>query len=150
MDCPECGTPLVTYRLGDREAPVCERCGHVGIDAEHRPARTRVESWSDALRRFYGTTDAGDADSDPTVPVRPADRDDPAPRARAETWTEALERFYAATDDRAAGSDDAPDRDPAQGADDRAAGSDDAPESPASVAFDGRSAVRGRGSDVVE
>lgn len=91
MDCPECGTPLVTYRLADREAPVCERCGHVGIEAEHRAARARVESWSDALERFYG---AADADEDPTVPVHAADWDDPSPRQRVETWTEALERFY--------------------------------------------------------
>jgi hypothetical protein len=92
MDCPECGAALVTYRLDDREAPVCEQCGHVGIDAEHRPARLRVESWGEALRRFYGTDD--DA---ATVPLRGPEWE-PSKRARVETWTTALERFYRGTD----------------------------------------------------
>jgi DNA-directed RNA polymerase subunit M/transcription elongation factor TFIIS len=98
MDCPECGSTLVTYRLADREAPVCEQCGHVGIEAEHRGARVRVESWSDALRRFYGTTDA-DADDESTVPIRSGDRREGSERARVETWAEALRRFYGTADD---------------------------------------------------
>ncbi len=126
MDCPECGAPLVTYRLGDREAPVCERCGHVGIEAEHRAARERVESWSDALRRFYGTEAA---DGDLTVPVRAGGGDDPAPRRRVETWTEALERFYG----RRSGTE-------ANGA--RGTESDEKRETPTPVAFDGTPAVR--------
>lgn len=99
MDCPECGSTLVTYRLADREAPVCEQCGHVGIEAEHRRARVRVESWSDALRRFYGTTDA---DAELTVPIRSGDRREESERARVETWAEALRRFYGTTDDESA------------------------------------------------
>jgi uncharacterized Zn finger protein (UPF0148 family) len=91
MDCPECGSPLVTYRLGDREAPVCEECGHVGIEAEHRGKRERVESWSDALRRFYGTTDGDEA---PTIPVYSGERADRSSRMRAESWADALRRFY--------------------------------------------------------
>jgi uncharacterized Zn finger protein (UPF0148 family) len=126
MDCPECGTPLVTYRLGEREAPVCEQCGHVGIEAEHRAARARVESWSDALRRFYGTETT---DEDLTVPVRAGDRD--SARRRAETWTEALERFYGgetATD----GDDSIEESDPSGGG----------RQAPTSVSFDGTPAVR--------
>jgi hypothetical protein len=93
MDCPECGAPLVTYRLAGREAPVCEQCGHVGIDAEHRGEGGDVESWSEALRRFYGSADA----DDPTVPVRvDAPNEDLTP---PETWDDALRRFKAAADD---------------------------------------------------
>jgi DNA-directed RNA polymerase subunit M/transcription elongation factor TFIIS len=93
MDCPECGSPLATYRLDGREAPACEQCGYVGIDAEHRGARTRVESWSDALRRFYGTAD-GDAEDEVTVPIRSVERGRESRQARAETWADALRRFY--------------------------------------------------------
>jgi hypothetical protein len=56
----------------------------------------RVESWSDALRRFYGTTDA---DAELTVPIRSGDRREESERARVETWAEALRRFYGTTDD---------------------------------------------------
>ena len=88
MNCPECGAALVTYRLDDREAPVCEQCGHVGIDAEHRSARLRVESWGEALRRFYGSDD-----EEMTVPIRGPEWE-PSKGSRVETWTTALERFY--------------------------------------------------------
>ncbi|AUV83356.1 hypothetical protein C2R22_18315 [Salinigranum rubrum] len=125
MDCPECGAPLATYRLGDREAPVCERCGHVGIEAEHRGARARVESWSEALRRFYGTETT---DEDLTVPVRAADWGDSTPRRRVETWTEALERFYGGGDGAEANG---------------GTGETDAErEAPTPVTFDGTPAVR--------
>lgn len=139
MDCPECGTPLVTYRLADREAPVCEHCGHVGIEAEHRAARARMESWSDALERFYGMTEI---ERDPTVPVHAADWDDPSPRRRAETWTEALERFYGG------GRDTAREQakraaEPHEPVDESGDTPDDvAREGPATVGFDGTPAVR--------
>ncbi|WP_136589702.1 TFIIB-type zinc ribbon-containing protein [Salinigranum halophilum] len=127
MDCPECGTPLTTYRLADREASVCEQCGHVGIEAEHRAARARMETWTEALERFYGQGYAGGS----TSPVRAADWDDPSPRQRAETWTEALERFYGdATPTAATGTGD--DR-----ADPSAHGT-----TPTVVAFDGTPVVR--------
>jgi DNA-directed RNA polymerase subunit M/transcription elongation factor TFIIS len=98
MNCPECGSPLVTYRLEGREAPTCEQCGYVGIEAEHRGGRARVESWSDALRRFYGTTD-GEGDAEVTVPVRSAERGRESRRARAETWADAFRRFYDSSSD---------------------------------------------------
>ena len=120
MDCPECGAALVTYRLDGREAPVCEACGHVGIDAEHRPARLRVESWGDALRRFYGS------DGDVSVSVDAGGQGESA-RTRPETWAAALERFY---------GDDDGSREPTE--EDVA---DETP-TPARVAFDGRPAVR--------
>lgn len=68
MDCPQCGTALTTYTLQGHEALVCERCGYVGIDADHHGTRRSAESWHDALRRFY---DESGVDSDPHVPVRP-------------------------------------------------------------------------------
>ena len=68
MDCPQCGTALTTLSLQGHEALVCERCGYVGIDADHHGNRHPRESWHDALRRFY---DESGVDSDPHVPVRP-------------------------------------------------------------------------------
>lgn len=53
MDCPECGGSLAAYALRGREASVCERCGWVGIEADHRGEAASTESWDDALSRFY-------------------------------------------------------------------------------------------------
>jgi len=53
MDCPQCGGTLSTYSYDDREAFVCERCGYVGIEADHHGEPVEVESWTDALRRFH-------------------------------------------------------------------------------------------------
>lgn len=53
MDCPQCDGSLRTYSLDGHEASVCERCGYVGIPADHRGDEERPESWNDALRRFY-------------------------------------------------------------------------------------------------
>jgi hypothetical protein len=111
MDCPECGAPLVTYRLAGREAPVCEQCGHVGIDAEHRGEGGDVESWSDALRRFYGSSD------DPTVPVRV---DEPSEDLTPpETWDDALRRFEAADAPGTTDGDDSDDDDGGDRSDER-------------------------------
>ena len=68
MDCPQCDTALTTYALQGHEALVCERCGYVGIEADHHGTPRNAESWHDALRRFY---DESGVDSDPHVPVRP-------------------------------------------------------------------------------
>lgn len=53
MDCPECGGPLTDYVLGGREASACERCGWVGIEADHSGTAWIEESWNEALGRFY-------------------------------------------------------------------------------------------------
>lgn len=60
MDCPQCDGSLRSYSLDGHEASVCDRCGYVGIPADHRGDETTTESWADALRRFY----ADDAQSD--------------------------------------------------------------------------------------
>jgi DNA-directed RNA polymerase subunit M/transcription elongation factor TFIIS len=91
MDCPQCGGTLSTYALRGREASVCEDCGYVGIDAEHRGEARRVESWNDALRRFYR---AHGSDADPTVEVRPP-LARPGGDSADESWDDALRRFYA-------------------------------------------------------
>jgi len=90
MDCPQCGGTLDTYALSDSEASVCEDCGYVGIAAEHRGDPRAVESWDDALRRFYR---AHGRDSAPSVDLHP-----PLSRPTnepSESWDDALRRFYA-------------------------------------------------------
>ncbi|WP_299330702.1 zf-TFIIB domain-containing protein [Haloplanus sp.] len=88
MDCPQCGDTLDTYALSGREASVCENCGYVGIDAEHRGTPRRIESWNDALRRFYGS------DEDPSVELRPPLSRPSGDDASDESWNDALRRFY--------------------------------------------------------
>jgi len=93
MDCPQCGGPLATYALSGREASVCEDCGYVGIAAEHRGEARTVESWDDALRRFYH---AHDTDAEPGVELQPP-LSRPSTGSSGESWDEALRRFYART-----------------------------------------------------
>ncbi|WP_251329242.1 hypothetical protein [Haloplanus pelagicus] len=99
MDCPQCEGTLATYALGGREASVCEDCGYVGIAAEHRGDPHRIESWDEALRRFYR---AHGADAEPGVQVRPP-LSRPSEDDAGESWDEALRRFY---DRRTGGSPD--------------------------------------------
>ncbi|MFB6194633.1 MAG: hypothetical protein ABEI80_00540 [Haloplanus sp.] len=89
MDCPQCGGTLVTYALSDQEASVCEDCGYVGIPAEHRGEPDRVESWDDALRRFYRTRGT---DGDPSVELQPP-LSRPSDGSGRESWDDALRRF---------------------------------------------------------
>jgi len=108
MDCPQCDGTLATYALGGREASVCEDCGYVGIAAEHRGDPRSVESWDDALRRFYR---AHGSDGAPSVELKPP-LSRPA-RSPSESWDDALRRFYARqgapTGDDAESVDDAVD-----------------------------------------
>lgn len=53
MNCPQCDGTLSTYTFDEREAFVCERCGYVGIEADHHGEPVEAETWTDALRRFY-------------------------------------------------------------------------------------------------
>ncbi|AXG05862.1 hypothetical protein DU500_05090 [Haloplanus rubicundus] len=101
MDCPQCGGPLATYALSGREASVCEDCGYVGIAAEHRGEARTVESWDDALRRFYH---AHDTDAEPGVELQPP-LSRPSSGASSESWDDALRRFYARTGEDAADED---------------------------------------------
>ncbi len=52
MDCSRCEATLRRYELDGRRAQVCEQCGYVGVDVEHRDEPVVVESWEEALRRF--------------------------------------------------------------------------------------------------
>jgi hypothetical protein len=107
MDCPQCGGTLATYALSGREASVCEDCGYVGIAAEHRGDPRSVESWDDALRRFYR---AHGSDGAPSVDLQP-----PLSRpsgSATESWDDALRRFYAR---QAGGGDEAPPDDQMEG-----------------------------------
>lgn len=64
MACPRCDGTLETYSLGGREAVICRHCGYVGIEADHRPEATEVETWSEALTRFRDGEGDGDGDGD--------------------------------------------------------------------------------------
>jgi DNA-directed RNA polymerase subunit M/transcription elongation factor TFIIS len=122
MDCPQCGGSLATYALSDREASVCEDCGYVGIAAEHRGESRTVESWDDALRRFYH---AHDTDAEPGVELRPP-LSRPSTGSSDESWDDALRRFYARTgaaDEEAV--DEEVDREASDESDDDTAHSDD-------------------------
>jgi len=107
MDCPQCGGSLATYALRGREASVCEDCGYVGIAAEHRGDPRSVESWDDALRRFYR---AHGSDGAPSVELKPP-LSRPSSGPTGESWDDALRRFYARRGGgtSADGDDDAPD-----------------------------------------
>lgn len=107
MDCPECGSVLATYTLSGREASVCERCGFVGIEADHAGDGDllAVESWDDALRRYHEEVPALGSDAGARVPL--AVRSAPEP-ADDESWAEALARFAGGEGD---GSEAAPDAD---------------------------------------
>ncbi|WP_248897927.1 hypothetical protein [Haloplanus halobius] len=105
MDCPQCGGTLTTYALDGQEASVCEDCGYVGIPAEHRGDSRHVESWDDALRRFYR---AHGTDEDPRVELQPP-LSRPGDAAAEETWDDALRRFrerqVGTTDEASAGDE---------------------------------------------
>jgi len=71
MECPRCGGSVTIYQLGDRESYVCGDCEYVGIDVEHGAEPGQVESWDEAMERFYerfagadGTRDGRTADGD--------------------------------------------------------------------------------------
>lgn len=53
MACPRCGGTLESYTLSGRRAESCEQCGYVGVSVEHESEPEEVESWNDALERFY-------------------------------------------------------------------------------------------------
>jgi predicted nucleic acid-binding Zn-ribbon protein len=76
MDCPDCGSRLSAYVLGDREALACERCAWTGIEADHRGEGSTAESWDEALDRFHARRDVDEAadDADPGA-VASSDRE---------------------------------------------------------------------------
>lgn len=57
MDCPRCGGDIEEYSLSGHESQICEGCGFVGVSIEHQREPMEVESWEDALERFYGHGD---------------------------------------------------------------------------------------------
>ncbi|WP_324757465.1 zf-TFIIB domain-containing protein [Haloarcula montana] len=52
MDCPRCGDPLESYRLGNSETTACGNCSYLGVPVDHKSESRRRESWDDALDRF--------------------------------------------------------------------------------------------------
>lgn len=53
MACPRCGGPLTEYELDGLEAVSCDSCGYLGVPVEHSGELKQVESWEEALKRFY-------------------------------------------------------------------------------------------------
>jgi hypothetical protein len=53
MDCPRCGGQLHTYVFRGEEANGCDDCGFVGVEVEHQHEPLEIESWDDAINRFY-------------------------------------------------------------------------------------------------
>lgn len=114
MECPRCGNDLDRYTLGGREAVSCERCGYTGVPVDHRSEPLFVESWDEAISRYFTgsriesvtvktvgenpslevvleTSDDTDTRPEPTV-VR-VDQPDPALAAAFEAAEAAEERF---------------------------------------------------------
>lgn len=58
MTCPRCSGDIVEYSLSGHDAQICEACGYVGVSVDHQREPMEVESWDEALERFY---DAGEA-----------------------------------------------------------------------------------------
>lgn len=53
MECPRCGSPVITYTLEGARAVVCESCEYVGVPADLRPPPAdEDEAWEEALERF--------------------------------------------------------------------------------------------------
>jgi hypothetical protein len=61
MDCPRCGGTIITYQLDDQESYVCDDCEYVGIDVDHGATPEEVESWDEAMMRFYERFSGGGA-----------------------------------------------------------------------------------------
>ncbi|MFC6976107.1 zf-TFIIB domain-containing protein [Halomicroarcula sp. GCM10025709] len=110
MDCPRCGDPLESYRLGDSETAACGSCAYLGVPVDHKSEDRKRESWDDALDRFNGqqqtvkrVTEITDTDVFSTV------TDD---ESESGPDTEADERADSDDDpspERAATDDDSPD-----------------------------------------
>jgi len=140
MTCPQCGGALATYALGGREASVCEDCGYVGIAAEHRGDPRSIESWDDALRRFYR---AHGSEGAPSIDLHPPlSRPSSGSTGEDESWDDALRRFYARrmrdseADDGSDENVDTVDEDAASDTADEDAASDTADEDAASDTAD--------------
>lgn len=65
MECPRCGGPLSRYQLGEKVSYACDECVYVGIEVSHRTDPRPLESWDEALSRFYHrqTTEEPPSDS---------------------------------------------------------------------------------------
>lgn len=64
MECPRCGGPLSRYQLGEKVSYACDECVYVGIEVSHRTDPRPLESWDEALSRFYHRRTTGDSPSD--------------------------------------------------------------------------------------
>jgi len=52
-ECPRCGGAIEELSLGEVSTVMCSRCGFADIPVEHQPTGEEIESWRDALNRFY-------------------------------------------------------------------------------------------------
>lgn len=73
MNCPRCGGTVTIYQLDDRESHICGDCEYVGIDVEHGTKPEEVESWDEAMMRFYERF-SGATDGETSVGNKPANQ----------------------------------------------------------------------------
>ena len=58
-ECPRCGSSLERLSLGEVTTVSCSRCGFANVPVDHESHGDELESWRDALERFYELTDDG-------------------------------------------------------------------------------------------
>ena len=82
MECPRCGGPLSRYQLGEKVSYACDECVYVGIEVSHRADPRPLESWDEALSRFYHRQTTEEPPSDNSDDDGPAERAEGAEATR--------------------------------------------------------------------
>lgn len=52
-ECPRCRAPLERLSLADVETVACHECGYADVPVDHESEPEQIESWRDAINRFY-------------------------------------------------------------------------------------------------
>jgi hypothetical protein len=52
-ECPRCQSQLERLSLDDVTTLACKRCGFANVPVDHESERDDLESWREALDRFY-------------------------------------------------------------------------------------------------
>lgn len=59
-ECPRCSSPLERLSLADVTTVTCSQCGYADVPVEHEREFPEIESWRDALNRFYDAVETAD------------------------------------------------------------------------------------------